>query len=359
MLELDVEHRFGHFALRARFTSDSRLTALFGRSGAGKSTVINMIAGLTRPHRGRVRIDGKTLFDSERGIDVPPSKRRIGYVFQEGRLFPHLNVRRNLAYGRFFVRAAEHRISFDAVVDLLGLGPLLERRPGALSGGEKQRIAIGRALLSNPRLLLMDEPLASLDDSRRQEIMHYIETLRDQMEIPIVYVSHAVPEIVRLAETVIVLHEGRVTATGSAGDVLERTNFAAAFDPADTGAVIDARVAAYDSAYKVSVLRFDDGELMVAQLDAPIGSPVRVHVRARDIALALERPARTSLLNILPCRVSGIDEQPSGATVDVHLHVGQAHLTARITRRSRDQLGLHVGQAIYALIKAVALDRGN
>lgn len=358
MLELDVQHCVGNFELRARFASSTPVTAFFGRSGAGKSTLVNIIAGLIRPARGSVRIGGNVLFDSDRGINVPPCRRRIGYVFQEGRLFPHLNIRQNLLYGRFFARSAEQRVTFEAVVDLLGLAPLLKRRPGALSGGEKQRIAIGRALLSNPRLLLMDEPLASLDEQRKKEILRYVETLRDQMAIPIVYVSHAVPEIVRLAETVVVLHDGRVIATGGVSELLDRADVAAAIDPAETGAAIEASVVAHDDSDSVSRLQFDGGELFVTRLDAPLGATVRVYVRARDIALALERPVRTSLLNILMCRVSRIDAPLSQPTVDVQVSIGGAHLTARISRRSHHQLGLHIGQDVFALVKAVAVDRG-
>lgn len=358
MIEVDVEYRVGQLALRADFKSPARITALFGRSGAGKTTLINIIAGLIRPERGRVSINGETLFDSERGIDIPVSRRRIGYVFQEGRLFPHMSVRQNLAYGRFFARA-EKGGEFDVVADLLGLGPLLNRRPGALSGGEKQRVAIGRALLSTPRVLLMDEPLTSLDSPRKSEILRYIETLRDQLNIPIVYVSHAIQEIVRLAETVVVMHDGRVVATGTAGEVLDRSDLETSIDPSEVGAVIETSVASYDSTYDVSTLRFEGGELLVTKLDASLGTPVRVYLRARDIALALERPMRTSMLNVLQGQIDRVDIRPSRATVDVHLRMGQARLTARITRRSHDQLGLHAGQSVYALVKAVALDRSN
>jgi molybdate transport system ATP-binding protein len=360
MLEVNVSHRAGRFTLHAHFASQTRITALFGRSGAGKSTLINIIAGLIRPERGRICVNGETLFDSEREIDIAPSRRRIGYVFQEGRLFPHLNVRQNLAYGQFFARGgADQHIKFDTVTDLLGLGSLLERRPGALSGGEKQRIAIGRALLSNPRVLLMDEPLASLDAARKAEILRYVETLRDQLSIPIVYVTHAIQEIVRLAGTVVVMHEGRVVATGTANEVLERPDLEAAMDSADIGSAIETQVANYDSTYDVSTLRFDGGEMYVTGSDIPPGTPVRVYLRARDIALALEPPARTSILNVLHGSVERVDQQHAHPTVDVHLRVGRAHLTARITRRSHDQLALRVGLEVYALVKAVALDRPN
>src|SRR6185295_18647990 len=210
---VDIKHRLGDFTLDAQFETSVGLVALLGRSGSGKTSIINTIAGLINPDHGRVTIDDLVLIDTTRGIFIPPHRRRIGYVFQEGRLFPHLTVHQNLLYGRWFA-PREAGGDFDGVVELLGIGGLLDRRPGRLSGGEKQRVAIGRALLAKPRLLLMDEPLASLDDARKAEILPYIEKLRDESEIPIVYVSHAVAEVARLAATIVVLADGRVEATG-------------------------------------------------------------------------------------------------------------------------------------------------
>jgi molybdate transport system ATP-binding protein len=218
---VDVEKKVSAgFALAARFETSGRVTALFGRSGAGKSTLVNIIAGLLRPDRGRIEIDGQTLFDGEQRIDIPTRKRRVGYVFQEGRLFPHLSVRSNLLYGRRFTPARSRWGSLDEIVDLLGIETLLDRRPASLSGGEKQRVAIGRALLSSPRLLLMDEPLAALDQERKGEILPFIERLRDRMQMPIVYVSHAVDEVSRIADTVVLLEDGKVVAVGGVNEVL-------------------------------------------------------------------------------------------------------------------------------------------
>jgi molybdate transport system ATP-binding protein len=214
MLEVDIEHRLGAFELDIHFCSGRGLTALFGRSGAGKTSVVNAIAGLVRPNRGRIVVDGVVLVDTERGIRAPAHRRRVGYVFQESRLFPHLTVRQNLLFGRWFARGFAPAAPLDDVVDLLGIGALLDRRPGQLSGGEKQRVAIGRALLAGPRLLLMDEPLASLDARRKDEILPYIERLRDQASVPIVYVSHAVAEVTRLASTIVLISDGRVRAVG-------------------------------------------------------------------------------------------------------------------------------------------------
>ncbi len=222
MLDLDVERSLGRFHLRARLQAGAGVTALFGRSGAGKSMLTHVIAGLLRPDRGRVSVSGETLYDSERGIDVPAHRRRVGYVFQDGRLLPHLTVRHNLLYGRLFRRGDGGFVDLHQVVDLLGLEYLLERRPAHLSGGEKQRVAIGRALLANPRLLLMDEPLAALDVHRKGEILQYVERLRDEVKIPIVYVSHAIEEVVRLADTVVVLSDGEVKAVGPVDEVMGR-----------------------------------------------------------------------------------------------------------------------------------------
>ena len=214
MLEVDVEKRLGDFSLSARFQSGSGVTAVFGPSGAGKTTLVNMIAGLVAPDRGRITIDEAVLFDSAKRIDLPPHRRRIGYVFQEGRLFPHLSVRHNLDYGRRMCGLPPDQAQTARIVGLLDIGELLERRPGKLSGGERQRIAIGRALLMRPRLLLLDEPLASLDVARKREILPYLERLRDEVGVPMVYVSHQAAELRRIATSVVRLEAGKVAATG-------------------------------------------------------------------------------------------------------------------------------------------------
>ena len=240
------------------------MTALFGRSGSGKTTLVDIVAGLIRPDRGRVAVDGQMLVDTERGVFVPKHRRRIGYVFQDSRLFPHLSVRQNLLYGRWFSRADGGAAGdFASVVELLGIGHLLERRPDSLSGGEKQRVAIGRALLAHPRLLLMDEPLASLDEARRAEILPYIERLRDEAGVPILYVSHSVAEVARLATTVVILTEGKVTAVGPVLDILPLA------DAGDGGSVLDAVVARHDEAFQLTVLTSAAGELQVPRLGAP------------------------------------------------------------------------------------------
>lgn len=356
MLELDVTKQLGVFRLDARFRAEGKVTALFGRSGSGKTTLTNLVAGLVRPDRGRVVLNESVVFDSERGTDVPPHRRRLGYIFQEGRLLPHLTVRANLLYGFRRTPASERSVGLDEVVGLLGIEDLLERWPGVLSGGEKQRVAIGRALLASPRMLLMDEPLASLDNLRKAEVLRYIERLRDELSVPIVYVSHSIEEVTRLAHTMVVLSEGSVVAQGTVRDIMSRLDLAPFTGRFEAGAVIEARVAAHDLAYEITRLEFAGGELFVTGVDALVGEPVRVRVRARDVALALERPGATTFRNIVKGRVAAIVES-DGPMAEVQLDAGGATLVARITRQSLHELGLREGASAYALIKAVALDR--
>ena len=356
MIDVDIERQLGAFHLDVQFAAEAPVVGLFGRSGAGKSTVINAIAGIVTPQRGRIRINDVSLFDSKRGINLPPDKRRVGYVFQDALLFPHLDVRANLLYGQRRRPASERFIEPERVIDLLGLGALLERRPQTLSGGEKQRVAIGRALLAQPRILLMDEPLSSLDVPRKTEVLDYIERLRDQLRIPIIYVSHSVPEITRLADTVVVLSEGKCLAVGDVDDVMGRLDLRPATGRYEAGSLVETRIAAHDTEHQLTTLSFDGGELLVPQLDSPIGDRVRARIRARDVSLALHRPNGISILNILPAAVTAIAEE-AGPVIEIQLSVGSAVLAARITRRSVQQLGIHVGQPVYALIKAVSFDQ--
>ncbi len=358
MLQVALEHEQGAFRLTAAFTCGSGVTALFGQSGAGKTTLVNAIAGLMRPRRGTITFDGEPLFDSERGLHVPARLRHFGYVFQEGRLFPHLTVQQNLAYSRLFISQPPAAGEFDHVVELLGLDVLLARRPAQLSGGEKQRVAIGRALLSRPRLLLLDEPLASLDQVRKREILQYLELLRDDVRIPIIYVSHTVEEVVRLADTVVLLSSGKVVAVGDVEEVMGRPDLRPVAGIFEGGAVIDARVTGQDIEYDLATLAFDGGTLTVTNLDALIGEPVRVRVRARDVSIALEPPQGISIQNVLRGRIAAIDSGSNGI-VDVTIAVGAVMLRSRVTRRAVDQLALAPGLDVYALIKAVSLDRSG
>jgi molybdate transport system ATP-binding protein len=351
-LEVDIDHARGSFHLSARFSAAPGLTALFGRSGSGKTTLVDIVGGLVNPDRGRVAVDGQVLVDTERGLLIAKHRRRIGYVFQDSRLFPHFNVRRNLLYGRWFSRGNGGTVvDLASVVELLGIGHLLERRPESLSGGEKQRVAIGRALLAHPRLLLMDEPLASLDEARRAEILPYIERLRDEAGVPILYVSHSVAEVARIATTVVILTDGKVTAVGPVGDVL---SFA---DSGDGGSVLDAVVARHDEAFQLSVLTSVAGELQVPRLSAAVGVRVRAYIRARDVMLSLRPPEEISALNVLSGQVAGIAPTTNGAQADIRLDCNGAILMARLTAKSVQRLALVPGKPVYAVIKSVSFER--
>lgn len=357
-LSVDVAHRLGGFALQAAFTCQPGITALFGRSGAGKTTLVNLIAGLLRPQSGRISIDGRVLLDTAQNIFVPPHRRRIGYVFQEARLFPHLNVQHNLLYGRLFARGRADKIGFDHVVELLGIAPLLQRRPANLSGGERQRVAIGRALLSRPDLLLMDEPLASLDAARKDEILPYLEKLRDEWRLPIVYVSHAIPEVTRLADSVVLLSEGKVQAVGSIAELSGRLDLFPFTGRYEAGAVLEARVLRHDDHYGLTALSCAAGEILVPRLQRQPGEHLRVRIRARDVTLSLERPQQSSALNIFTGRVAELSGD-GGPQVEVKLDCHGAVLLARVTRLSAERLALRPGLAVHAQIKSVALDGGS
>ena len=355
MLQVDLQKRLGDFALDVAFEMrETGITALFGRSGAGKTTLVNMMAGLLRPDSGRLRIGGQTMFDSVQRVNVRPERRRVGYVFQEGRLFPHLSVKANLFYGRRFAPKGERYVDAAQIIDLLGLGGLLARRPATLSGGEKQRVAIGRALMSEPRLLLMDEPLAALDAARKSEIMGHIERLRDVLGVPIVYVSHALEEVTRLADHMVLLADGGVVATGSAVDIMSQPALSPHTGRHEAGALIDTQVAGHDE-FGLTELAFPGGVLRVSGLDLAPGTAVRARIRARDVAIATVRPSDLSILNVFPGRVA--EMHPSGAAVmDLQLDIG-VKLWARITARSAHELGLAPGREVYALVKSVAIDR--
>jgi molybdate transport system ATP-binding protein len=341
-IEVDISARLGDFSLAVQFTSDAPITALFGRSGSGKTTVLNAIAGLVRPEGGRIAVGDTVFFDGR--TCVPVQRRRVGYVFQDARLLPHLSVRQNLLYGRFFIPAAERYADFDRIVALLDLGHLLSRRPQGLSGGEKQRVAIGRALLASPRLLLMDEPLAALDTPRKAEILYYIERLRDEVRVPVVYVSHDIEEVVRLADNVVILADGKVAESGPVMGRLAG------------GTVFDTRVAEQDLTWGLTRLDFPGGCFYAADVDALVGERVRVRIRARDVSIALAPPYDASFLNVLPGTVASISRE-QGASVDVQLDIAGTPLVARVTRKSVSALGLVPGQRAYALIKSVAIDQ--
>lgn len=354
MLEVSVQHHFGGFALDAAFAAPSGVTALFGRSGSGKTTLVNAVAGLLRPDRGRIVVDGVPVLDTGAGLMLPPHRRRMGYVFQDGRLFPHLTVRQNLAYGRWFAR--DKAGDFGRVVELLGIGGLLDRRPGGLSGGEKQRVAIGRAILSNPRLLLMDEPLAALDEGRKAEILPYLERLRE-LGLPILYVSHSVAEVARLATTVVLLEAGRVVAVGPAAEVLADPGVAPVMGLREAGAMLSARLVGQD---EDGLTRFETGggPLWLPQVRAAAGAVLRLRILAQDVMLATERPRGISALNVLAGVVEEV-RMGEGPGAMVRVRVGEEVLLARLTRRSVGALELGPGKPVFAVLKAVSVAQEN
>ena len=356
-LEVDLRHRFPGFELEVRFAAPDGVTALFGRSGSGKTTVVNAVAGLLRPEGGRASVDGYELFDVAARRWVPPHRRRVGYVFQDGRLFPHLSVRHNLLYGRWFSGASRDGAEFDRIVALLGIGDLLSRRPGALSGGEKQRVAIGRALLSRPRLLLMDEPLAALDEARKAEILPYLERIRDGARVPILYVSHSVAEVARLATTVVALAAGRVVQIGAAAEVLSDPDAVPTFGVREAGAILTGRVLRHHADGLTEVV-VSAGSLLLPGVSAEPGTSLRIRIEAQDVILSRSRPEGLSALNILPAEVASL-RRGEGPGVVVQLKVGDDRILARITRRSADALQLEPGVRCFGIVKSVSVAQGD
>lgn len=329
------------------------VTALFGHSGSGKTTLLRCLAGLERQCGGLLRFKGEVWQDSAHGIFRPTYRRPLGYVFQEASLFPHLSVRKNLDYGR--KRAGNrHKVSLEHAVELLGIGHLLDRMSDRLSGGERQRVAIARALATSPQLLLMDEPLAALDLKRKNEILPYLERLRDELEIPVFYVSHSPDEVARLADYVVLLAEGRVVATGGLRETLARLDLPTAFTE-DAGVVIEAVVADHDETYHLTRLDFPGGSVVVARRQESLGRRLRFRVHARDVSLTLARAEGTSIANLLPATVTEVADADTPAHVLIRLDAGGTPLIARITRRSLDHLNVTPGKPLWAQIKAVAL----
>jgi molybdate transport system ATP-binding protein len=356
-VEVSLRHTFQGlgpgFALDITFAlPGAGVTALFGASGAGKTTIVNAIAGTFRPREGCIAIAGRTVLDTAAGIFVPAAARRTGYVFQDARLFPHMSVENNIRFGwrRAAAKADAHEIAH--IVALLGLEHLLARRPQALSGGEKSRVALARALLSSPQILLLDEPLAALDAQRRGEILPYLERLRDEAKLPMLYVSHTLDEVARLADDIVVIKDGCVARQGSVFDVLTGLELAALAGSPPMGAVIAATVAAHRDD-GLTALAFDGGTLLVSRLREPVGTTLRVRVRAEEIMLALEEPRGISANNILSGRVSAVGGD--GAQADVQLLCGNTRFVARITQASAARLALSPGKPIYIIVKSVTV----
>ncbi len=328
------------------------ITGVFGESGAGKTTLLRCIAGLERPSTGYLVVDGKVWQDTASRRSRPVHQREIGYVFQEPRLFSHLTVRRNLDYGRRRAQKRGVNVNFKQVVALLGLEGLLLRMPDALSGGEAQRVSIARALLCEPRFVLMDEPLAALDGARRAEILPFLNRLHSELSVPIIYVSHNIGEISALCDQLLVMQRGRVIADGDLQSVLMRTDLPTLAGQ-EAGSVVVAKVSSYDAEYDLSCVKFSGGELYVSGRHEP-GAELRVRVRANDVSLCRVRPSSTTILNILPAVVAEIHGDAE-ATVLVHLSLGSDRMIARITRRSSNELNLQVGDELFAQIKSVAV----
>jgi molybdate transport system ATP-binding protein len=354
VLALDIRHRLGELALDARFESEGPVTALFGPSGSGKTSLVNAIAGLIRPDSGRIALAGETFFEADTGRFVPAHRRRIGYVFQEARLFPHLTVRQNLGYGIWVSGVRRDGAEFDRVVSLLGLEALLARRPATLSGGERQRVAIGRALLARPRLLLMDEPLASLDGERKDEILSYIERIKATTKVPIVYVTHAMSEIIRLASHVAFVQGGKVTGFGR----LEAMLAGVGGGFGEPSALLEGTITGFDPAFGLVHVNTAAGPIEIVRAGLTLGQHLRLRILASDVMLARRRPEQISAQNLLEGTVAAITPVPGseGARVDVALRCGRATVIARITAKAVRQLELDIGTAAVAVIKSVAIE---
>jgi molybdate transport system ATP-binding protein len=343
---------------RAGFTLDVDLslpaqgvTAIFGQSGSGKTTLLRCIAGLERA-AGTLSVKSQPWQDAS--FFLPVHQRPLGYVFQEASLFPHLTAQRNLEYGMKRVAAGERRVAMDQAVELLGIAHLLDRLPDRLSGGERQRVAIARALLTSPKLLLMDEPLAALDLARKNEILPYLERLHDELEIPVLYVSHAPDEVARLADHIVVMEAGRAVAQGSLTETLARIDLPIKLGE-DAGVVLDGRIAERDENWHLARVEFDGGSVWVRDSGHALGHHVRVRILARDVSVALEPQHDSSILNCLPAAVAEIADDAHPALALVKLQVGKSAVVARLTHRSACGLDLKAGTPVYAQIKAVAL----
>ncbi|MCK0142072.1 molybdenum ABC transporter ATP-binding protein [Aliiroseovarius sp. F20344] len=344
------------FLLDVRFDAPPGLTVLFGASGSGKTSVVNAVAGLDQHATGRIALGGHVLMDSATNLHLPTQDRRIGYIFQDARLFPHMNVRRNLDYARRIARAPLDTTEWNRVIDMLGIGHLLDRRTANLSGGEKQRVAIGRALLAKPRLILADEPLAALDEARKQEILPYFERLRDEGDIPVLYVTHAASEVARLATTVVALDQGGVVKQGTAADVLSDPSFIPG-DVRSVGAVIEAYVVTH---HEDGLTELEAGgiPLHLPRIARDPGTRLRVRIAAQDVILSRDKPKGLSALNCLPGKVDQVHlGDGPGAVLSIKTPAGR--ILARVTKRSVKAMSLTEGVQLHAIIKTVAVAPGD
>ncbi|SFR57943.1 molybdenum ABC transporter ATP-binding protein [Litoreibacter janthinus] len=348
---IDIKQRLGAFQLEARFEGEGGVTALFGPSGSGKTSVINAIAGLSRPDAGYIRLGDQVLFDSDGGVFVPPHQRRVGYVFQEPRLFPHMSVAQNIAYGR---PSQQYSTNGDAGLSALGIEHLEDRSPRDLSGGEAQRVAIARALMSQPKVLLMDEPLAALDEARKAEFLPYLQAFVAKTNIPVFYVSHAMNEVAQLADNLVVMRDGRVARSGPLAQILSDPAAISDIGVREAGAILNVTVARAEAGDGLSELTSSAGRLYLPHVHVEDGAAMRVRIRASDVILSKDKPDGLSALNILPCTVSRVHEG-QGPGVAVALRSGEDVLMARITRRSARAMGLRAGLSCYAVIKSVSV----
>lgn len=354
MIEMDVKSRKGEFQLDVQLTMSGRVCAIFGPSGSGKTTLVRMIAGLETPQEGSISIAGEVVFDVEKNINLTPRQRRVGVVYQNANLFPHFNVRRNLEYSIWAGRR-KSRLLLDKVSEVLGIGHLLERRPLTLSGGEMQRVALGRALLSGPSILLMDEPLSALDIKRKLEILSFLEKIRDGFDIPMIYVSHSVDEVTRLADHLVILDEGQVTATGAIETVLAQVNILGSGEQLEAGNLLFGRCVEYDEAHGLAKIDVEGQVVFLSAAGMETGRQVRLRVKAGDVALALVKPTGTSIQNMLKCVVQEI-ELSGFSHAELTLALGNQRMRSRITRKAVSDLELASGDNCIALLKAVALE---
>ena len=347
---VDIQGKAGKFPLDITFQTKGGVTALFGESGSGKSSTLQMIAGLLKPDAGIIKFGEEVLFDKKKGINLKPDQRKIGYVFQESGLFPHLNVQRNLTYAQWAGRRIS-KFEFSDIIEMLAIKPLLERFPEGLSGGEKQRVAIGRALLSSPEILLLDEPFSALDEARKAEIFPFLETVRDQLGLPMIYVSHSTREVIRLADNVVVLKDGMVEAAGSVEQVFSQPGFS------DIG-LLTGKVEAYDARYGLDLIDVEGQRVFLAGANAPVGKKIRISIHPNEVILARSVPKQISAQNCLAGTVRSISSV-NGGTFLVVLAIGQQQLKAYITDKARVEMELQEGTDCFAILKTVALSKNG